>query len=74
MKKNIVGIALALCAGSEASAQIDSLGRLNPDRSMDDVVARKQDSTSYDYYPESNVYLNKNPGTTGNMTPPLPGG
>lgn len=59
MKKCMVGIALALCAGSEASAQIDSLGRQNPDRSVDDVVARKQDSTSYDYYPESNVYFTK---------------
>ena len=48
MKKCIIGLSLIVFAGTQAEAQIDSLGRLNPDRSMDDVV-QKQDSIAYDY-------------------------
>jgi uncharacterized protein YxeA len=55
MKKTISGIAIVLLFGTQVNAQTDTSGRMNPTTTQNGV---KQQSTTFDYYPESNVYYN----------------
>jgi uncharacterized protein YxeA len=56
MKKTITGIAIALCIGTAASAQTDSSRTVNPN--MNTQTGVQQQTMTFDYYPESNVYYN----------------